>query len=120
MLPTTTQAVDSKDSSAEFRDRLILSAVAVIIVLLAEATLTAGTCAVTQWVLGTLSTNWSSNVYAAVDAMNIVGAALIGVDFLLMLLFVVRALRRGKFHVLTRSIISFFCHWGVREGNAEL
>jgi hypothetical protein len=103
MLPTTTQVVDSKISSAKFYDRLCISVSAVIIVLLAEVTLTACTCALTQWTLDLVSTDSGRNVHISVYAMYVVGAALIIVDFLLMLRMVVRSLRHGKFQVFSRN-----------------
>jgi hypothetical protein len=104
MFTTATQTVDPKISSAEFHDRLFLSASALIIVLLAEATLTACTCPLTQWTLDLVSNDWSSNVHVSVNAMCVVGAALIGVDFLLMLRMVIRSLRHGKFQVTGQKI----------------
>jgi hypothetical protein len=64
-------------------DKFIWLTAALICLLMAQANLIFGACAVTQTLLDQLSTNWLRNTHIAVDAMRAVASLLIATDVIL-------------------------------------
>jgi hypothetical protein len=64
-------------------DRIIWVAFLALMLVLVEAILTAGTCAIIQSLLDSLSTNFTLNIKVAVYSMAVVGALLIVIDITL-------------------------------------
>jgi sterol desaturase/sphingolipid hydroxylase (fatty acid hydroxylase superfamily) len=76
----TTPTVLSQKRILSKTDKVFWVTTLMICVLLVEAILAAGACAVTQSLLDQISSNWLGNTYVGVDMMLAVAAALVIAD----------------------------------------